>query len=536
VSARETAGWTSAAARCCGCGGGGDRTLVAAPGRATSIGYGSLGWLGSALAGLTWSAARGAEPPPAPPRRPLVVQPIFTYPRPERQEMTSWRNWGGIQEESDVVAERARIADELAQLQTRADFPLQFRPLLTVRRPAELAPHEAAIREADALLFYAGGDGGGDLMANVNYIDALGKDVICFVRHKSGPLYYWYEGAMARLLHQHTDTLAARSIHYADVVVDQMDEVLWRLRALCGLHNTLGSRIIAIGGASGWADWNAPAGSASPELARRQWKLDIQAFSYDDLGRLIQEARRDPEAVERARQQAAEYLAWPGTTLQTDRTFVDNAFLLDDVFRHVLAQADCRALTVNGCMGTIMPLAETTACLTLSLLNDRGYLAFCESDFVVIPAGLLLANISGRPVFLNDPTYPHDGLITLAHCTAPRRMSGRQLDPARIMTHFESDYGAAPKVDMPVGQLLTNVVPDFRAEHWTGLLASIDAAPMLPICRSQIDIRFDCSDQTLARHMRGFHWITGYGDYLREVGYAARKVGLAWETLAQATT
>ncbi len=61
---------------------------------------------------------------------------------------------------------------------------------------------------------------------------------------------------------------------------------------------------------------------------------------------------------------------------------------------------NCRAITIDGCMGTIMPLAETSACLTLSLLNDAGYLAFCESDFVVIPAGILLANISGKPVFL----------------------------------------------------------------------------------------------------------------------------------------
>ena len=147
-------------------------------------------------------------------------------------------------------------------------------------------------------------------------------------------------------------------------------------------------------------------------------------------------------------------------------------------------------------------------------------MAFCESDFVVIPAGMLLASISGRPVFLNDPTYPHDHLITLAHCTAPRRMSGKELDAARIMTHFESDFGAAPKVEMPVGQVVTNIVPDFQSQRWTGLLAQIDAAPFLPICRSQIDIRYDCADEVLAQHMPGFHWITGYGDYLREIGYA----------------
>ena len=158
-----------------------------------------------------------------------------------------------------------------------------------------------------------------------------------------------------------------------------------------------------------------------------------------------------------------------------------------------MKQADCRAMTINSCMGTIMPMSETTACLPLSTLNDDGYLAFCESDFVVIPSGILLANISGRPMFLNDPTYPHDGVITLAHCTGPRKMDGKTLEPARIMTHFESDYGAAPKVEMRNGQKVTNIVPDFAAEALGGpARARSSTHPFLPICRSQIDIRFNC--------------------------------------------
>jgi hypothetical protein len=259
--------------------------------------------------------------------------------------------------------------------------------------------------------------------------------------------------------------------------------------------------------------------------------LEIQTVSYDELGKLIRAAREDKAAVDQARQRAEAYLKLPGTTLETERQFVDNAFLLEHVFRKLMAQADCRAITINSCMGTIMPIAETTACLPLGLLNDAGYLAFCESDFVVIPAGILLANTAGQPVFLNDPTYPHEGIITLAHCTAPRRMDGQNLDPARIMTHFESDYGAAPKVEMPIGRTVTNVVPDFKAERWTGLLGKIEACPLLPICRSQIDIRFECSDDMLARHMPGFHWMTGYGDYLREIGYALRKVSIKWDCL-----
>lgn len=142
-----------------------------------------------------------------------------------------------------------------------------------------------------------------------------------------------------------------------------------------------------------------------------------------------------------------------------------------------------------------------------------------------------MANIAGKPVFLNDPTYPNAGIITLAHCTAPRKLDGQKLDPARILTHFESDYGAAPKVEMPRGQKVTNIIPDFAFKRWVGLAGEIVDSPFRPICRSQIDISFSCDSLRLAERMPGFHWMTCYGDYIREIGYALRRLGITWEVL-----
>jgi hypothetical protein len=166
--------------------------------------------------------------------------------------------------------------------------------------------------------------------------------------------------------------------------------------------------------------------------------------------------------------------------------------------------------------------------MSLSLLNDAGYQAYCESDFVVIPSGILLHGITGLPVFLNDPTYPHHGVVTLAHCTAPRKMDGKNLEPVRILTHFESDYGAAPKVEMPKGKKLTNIVPDFSFQKWVGFEGEVAGNPFMPICRSQIDVGILGNERKLVDEMRGFHWMTGYGNYLEETGYALSKVGIEW--------
>jgi L-fucose isomerase-like protein len=284
---------------------------------------------------------------------------------------------------------------------------------------------------------------------------------------------------------------------------------------------------VAIGGPNSWG-W--PLDKTLEQIAKL-WKLDIRTVSYDQLGGLIRAAREDQAAVSQAQKRADAYLKLPGTKLETDRQYVDNAFLLEQVFRGLMRQFDCRAITVSNCMSTIMPMSQTTACLTLSLLNDAGFLAFCESDFVVIPSGILLGNISGRPTFLNDPTYPHDGIITLAHCTAPRKMDGKNLEPVRILTHYESDYGASPKVEMAVGQKVTNIAPDFASKRWLGLSGEIAAHPFLPICRSQIDVRFKAPSETVAERMPGFHWMTVYGDYVRETAYALRRVPIAWDCL-----
>jgi hypothetical protein len=452
------------------------------------------------------------------PRVPLQVLPVLVWDEPVRHPMTSWRGWGGIHTADDAASEVRRIDKELSAMQQSADFPVAFQKTLSVRDVTQLAG--SAVSKSDSVIVYGAG---GAILGCENF----GKDVIIFQRHRSGPLYLQYEIVSPRFLRQQTDEAVLKNIRFDDVVTDSLDELEWRLRSLCGLKNTLCTKVLCIGGPAAWGQ--PPA--LVEERVRAIWKLDLPTIPYEELGRLIDEATADEATFALARRRATAYLNQAGTRLETDRTFVDNCFLLDHVFRSLMSRTDCRAITINGCMSTIMPKAKTSACLTLSTLNDDGYRAFCESDFVVIPAGLLLANISGRPVFLNDPTYPHDGLITLAHCTGPRKMDGKSLEPARILTHFESDYGAAPKVEMRKGQTLTNIAPDFKSRRWMGLVGEIEDTPFLPICRDQIELRYEVPDQLVAEHMPGFHWMTCYGDYSKEVGYALRRVGITWDNL-----
>ncbi|MBM3494225.1 MAG: sugar isomerase [Armatimonadetes bacterium] len=451
------------------------------------------------------------------------MQPVLTYSVPQRHEATSWRGWGGVQTEADAVAERDRIGREMAAMARACDFPLEVLPARAVANAGQAAAIPS--NRYDVLVIFAAG-GWSDLFHAMAKPDRWN---LMFLRHSPGPVYLWYEIAHPHFLRKAVDEYGEPGWSPDEVVVDRYDRLATKLRALHGLKRTLGKRILAIGGASGWG----AGGGQAPDIARKLWKLDIVDYPYAELGKRITAAQADPAMRARADARAQAYLRVPQTRLETKRGFHDNAFLLDEVFRAILAEARTDALTVNHCMGTIMPMSKTTACMPLSLLNDDGYIAFCESDFVVIPSGILLHYISGKPVFLNDPTFPHEGIVTLAHCTAPRKMDGRRVEPVRILTHFESDYGAAPKVEMRKGQITTNLIPDFACKDWLGFAATVVANPFLDICRSQIDVRIHGDCDLVVQRMKGFHWMLSYGDYLDEVGYALKKLGVAWTNVSR---
>ena len=84
------------------------------------------------------------------------------------------------------------------------------------------------------------------------------------------------------------------------------------------------------------------------------------------------------------------------------------------------------------------------------------------------------------------------------------------------------------------GQAVTVIKPDFEARHWLALTGKIVDTPFLATCRAQIEIGLDADTQDVIRNMRGFHCQIAYGDWAREVAYAARKVGIEVQRLAKA--
>ena len=451
----------------------------------------TAGLAGGMLAASSVPAAGGidVEPwdPDQPPRitgRPLRVQPVLAHAIMSPREKTSWRSWSDIVNEEAAAGELQRIALELKALSTEADFPLEILP------PAKVTTREQAVNlqqaDFDVVLLYAASNA--SLFQPCCAADPR-RDTVVFVRHKSGPTYYGYECLGVRHFQVPSVELWRRNsvqnhgaVTLDDVVVDEYDDVLWRLRSLYGLKNFLGQRVVALGGPMG--KWDAKA----PEVARQRYLMDIIDVSYDDLAARLVRLAGDDKFQQQCAAWTDRYLGMPGTRLETKREFVQRAFALYAVFRQWLREHQAPAITLNQCMGTILSVSNTTACMPLSWLNDEGFIAFCESDFVVVPSGILLHYISGKPVFMHNSTFPHKAIVTCAHCTAPRRMDGKNYEAVRVMTHYESDFGAAPKVEMPVGQQVCAISPEYSTGRWVGIKAVVRDNPCFAICRSQQDV------------------------------------------------
>jgi hypothetical protein len=468
------------------------------------------------------------DKPPVVTGRPLRVQPILAHNVMGPKEKTSWRSWSDIINEPAAAEEMQRITGELKNLSAKADFPLEILPTVKVTTTEQAANLQKG--DFDAVLLYAASNAA--LFRPCCAADPK-RDTVVFVRHRSGPIYYGYECLGTRYFQVPSPEFWQRNsadnhggVTLDDVVVDDYQEVLWRLRALYGLKNFIGQRMLALGGALG--KWD----SSAPEVARKRYNLDIVPIDYKDLATRLEAIQSDAKLQHQFAIWTDRYLALPNTKLETKRDFVERAFGVYTVFRHWLREYNASAITIASCMGTIFGVSNTAACMPLSWLNDEGYIAFCESDFVVMPPGILLHYISAKPVFMHNSTFPHQAIVTCAHCTAPRRMDGKHYEPARIMTHFESDFGAAPKIEMPIGQPVCAISPEYTKPRWVGIKRIVRDNPCFSICRSQQDVEILGHWKRLISEARDSHWMMVYGDYLREVGYAVHKIGLTWDNIS----
>jgi len=454
----------------------------------------------------------------------LRIKPVLLYQILKPIKYTSWRHYGGVSTQEAVQKEAKIIEKELKDLAAKAEFPVEVLPVALVDN--EQKAQEAAGADGDVLLLYPAGGW------QIYKLAESETPKVMFLRQKSEHHYLWFEIAHWRFLRKNGDTFEEKNMDVDDIVVDDYDEILWRLRGLYGLKNAKGTKMLAIGGLAAYSE---PAQKFGPAHAKDVWGYEFEIMSEADFAKHLAKARADENVMKAVEKQTKELLALPNITLATERKFVVNTFLIWRVCKELMAKTGATNLGFAHCMRQeVIKMLDTPPCMVLSLANDEGYTAYCHTDLSHTLPGVLLRWIANKPTFVCNSHFPHDGTFTVAHCAAPRRMNGRDYEPAKIMTHFESDYGAATKVQYTKGQILTVIIPNLRITKWQGFRGKVIDSPSNPACRSQIDMEIDGDCRMLLTEMQGFHTQVCYGDYLREVGYALKTLGkLEWQNFSE---
>jgi hypothetical protein len=165
---------------------------------------------------------------------------------------------------------------------------------------------------------------------------------------------------------------------------------------------------------------------------------------------------------------------------------------------------------------------------------------------VVLP-GLIDSHSHPPDAAMYEFDHPVPAMETVADVLAYVRSRAKALRPGQWIGIQQVFITRLRDQRFPTRRELDEAAPDNPVFFRTGpdaalstlalRLSGIDKdlkiadAPFLPICRSQIDVAYKCPDARIAGNMPGFHWITIYGDYIREAGYGLKKIPIAFENL-----
>ena len=154
---------------------------------------------------------------------------------------------------------------------------------------------------------------------------------------------------------------------------------------------------------------------------------------------------------------------------------------------------------------------KTTACLSLSLLNNSNIVSTCEGDIPSMISMHILKLLTNQVGFQANPSRINviDKTIVLAHCTLPLNMcSNFEFD-----THYESNSGVAIK-----GKLKEEDVTIFKLSrdlknYYVATGKIIQNLNESNLCRTQIKVKIDDNIEYFLTRPYGNHHIIVYGNH-----------------------
>ncbi len=170
-----------------------------------------------------------------------------------------------------------------------------------------------------------------------------------------------------------------------------------------------------------------------------------------------------------------------------DKNEVEQALYVYGAFRRIVDKHGLHGVTVR-CFD-LLTSVHTTGCLGLAILNAEGVYGGCEGDIPALISMAVLGDISGKPVFLCNPSRidTATGDMVLAHCTLPLNMPYEY----SLTTHFESGIGVAVAGSIPEGGMTVFKTSADLSRYFVSRGEIVENLRENSLCRSQIRIKLD---------------------------------------------
>lgn len=202
-----------------------------------------------------------------------------------------------------------------------------------------------------------------------------------------------------------------------------------------------------------------------------------------------------------------------GLEFNYDKKETDKAIKLHQAILKIKDEYKLDGLTIR-CFSLLDKL-NTTACLSLAMLNKDKIIGTCEGDIPTMISMHILNKITKQPGFQANPSRidVKNKKMVLAHCTLPLDMvSGYELD-----THFESGIGVAVR-----GKLKEETITIFKLsrnlkDYYLTTGKIIRNLSEDNLCRTQIEIKVDDNIEYFLTRPYGNHHVIVYGEHKNEI-------------------
>jgi len=407
--------------------------------------------------------------------------------------------WGGVRLQKDIDKEVELIQGELEKIKEMLPFETSFEYGGIVRTDNDILKLSRPMKKKDALIVFGISDG------PYYSVTCYGVPVILFIKQYTGELFY-------NTLHALPFVSKLRELgesHLAKLITDDLSKVAKELVSIHAAKSIRENRILCVGPPS--VPHTVPNGYRAMRIVKEKFGVNVTFMTYEDFSEKFN-GIKDVEA----KPIADDFLSG---ALEVKKTTFNETLLAAKVYlalKEALEEENCNALTVNCLVGSL-PIVNSAPCLALSKLCDEGIVSACEGDFPGLLSQMVLAYVSNKPCFFDDPTiHPGENTLILAHCTAPTKMKGydKPPEPYIAVTHH-GGHSATLQVKFSKDIEVTVAGLAHDSSRCVITEGVVTRCTDYPICRSQLEIKVK-NAKALLDSFVGLHYSMVYGKYAQE--------------------